>query len=96
MSEFDFYEPVEDDAPHIKYMDLVRKHWTSLVAIKELLEIGSYHLAQDIWEHDVPYSERLVLWKAPTKGFGSIWETWERDALKNGEIDPKRKYRANV
>lgn len=89
MSELDLYEVIEDieEVGHVQYMAVLRDHWTTINAIKELLGCEKYAAAQDIWETDVPYSDRIILWKAPTRGFGSCWDTWERKALKEGAYD---------
>lgn len=78
------------DQTFIGYMALVRAEWHELNAIKELLGQGEYIRAKMIWD-DLPEALRLALWRAPSKG--GVFDTWERDALKNGEIDPEKTYR---
>ena len=39
--------------------------------------------AQEVFE-ELGYQEQIDLYLAPTKG--GIWETWERDAIKTGEV----------
>lgn len=76
-------EEVEQAPPHIEYMATVREWWADLNAVKELLGQEEYERAKGLWL-DFPEPVRLLLWKAPTRGFGSVFETWERDALKDG------------
>lgn len=84
---FSDYDPYFDSQPqeHQEYMRLVREYFDELAAIKALLGDGEADRAKALWDAGgIPYEARCVLWKAPTKGFGSIFETWERELLRSG------------
>ena len=59
------------------------KHWRSVVAIKGWLESDEpdmYSVAE-VW-NEIPQSDQLDLWLAPTKG--GIFTTRERETIKSG------------
>ena len=91
LEEFMEDTATEKAVPHIEYMETVREWWADLNAIKEFLGMEEYEQAKGVW-HDFPEPVRLLLWKAPTRGFGSVFDTWERDALKDG-LKEKGSYR---
>ena len=83
LNPFDETEVLKD---HIRYLEIIRNWWADLNRVKELLGMSVNGDAVD-WEL-VERARRLSLllpielWKAPTRGFGSVWDTWERDLLK--------------
>ena len=40
---------------------------------------------------ELPHSEQIAIWSVSTKD-GGIWETWERDALKHGDLNATNSY----
>tara|TARA_R100000808_G_scaffold2647_3_gene10231 strand:+ start:1335 stop:1628 length:294 start_codon:yes stop_codon:yes gene_type:complete len=90
MSEFDLVATLADNPPAavehplIEYVALVREHWATIAAIKALLADTEFMKAQNLWHQDIPQADRLVLWRAPSKG--GIFETWERAALRESAL----------
>ena len=66
------------------YMDAVKDHWVSLVAIKEWLRQSPPNVsaAREAMAEiqDASRDDYLLLWRAPRNG--SVFETWERNLLK--------------
>jgi hypothetical protein len=67
-----------------KHMIAARDNWDTIHKIKEHIANKEYEDAATVWG-DVTESQRVVLWRAPTKG--GIWTSEERELMdKEGAI----------
>ena len=67
----------------INYMSLVREHFPSIAAIKEALDVEAWDAAAEASD-EIPQSDHMILWKAPSKG--GVWTTKEREQMKSSEF----------
>lgn len=74
------------------YLEMVREHWGTLHSMKELLW-DNPSKAMQLRREDITDHVWGLLWKAPTKGYGSVWSTEEREKLRSAarEIDADEK-----
>ena len=72
----------EQDAEYdrqVKHMACVRDNWATIDAIKTALATDDYSAAKEAW-NELSRDEKMILWRAPTKG--GVFTTKEREDLR--------------